>query len=51
MARKNVVFKYIPTTEIVADALTKALPSVKFSDCRSKMGIEEMKPTVKGGTN
>ncbi len=51
MARKDVAFKYIPTTEMVADALTKALPSAKFSDCRSKMGIEETKPTGKGGTN
>ena len=44
VARKDVSFKYIPTTEMVADALTKSLPPAKLIYCRTQMGIGEIKP-------
>lgn len=39
VTRKDIVFKYISTDKMVADALTKPLPSTKFNYCRSMMGI------------
>lgn len=39
--RKDVAFKYISTNKMVADALTKPLPSAKFSFCRSEMGMND----------
>ena len=44
MARKDVSFKYIPTAEMVADALTKPLPTGKLIFCRTKMGLGKIKP-------
>lgn len=40
VARKDVEFKYIPTTDMAADALTKPLPLANFHYCRTKMGID-----------
>jgi hypothetical protein len=37
--RKEVCFKYIPTQEMVADALTKAVPESKLVFCRQGMGV------------
>ena len=39
VARKEVEFKYIPTAEMVADMLTKAVPKGKFTFCRKHMGV------------
>ena len=39
--RKDVAFQYISTNKMVADALTKPLPSAKFSFCRSEMGMND----------
>ena len=39
VARKDVTFHYIKTNDMVADALTKAVPTSKFEFCRTSMGI------------
>ena len=39
--RKDISFKYIPTTKMVADALTKPLPTIKLEYCRKGMGVGE----------
>jgi hypothetical protein len=39
VARKEVEFEYISTSEMVADALTKAVPEAKFNYCREHMGV------------
>ncbi|PRW61567.1 Retrovirus-related Pol poly from transposon TNT 1-94 isoform B [Chlorella sorokiniana] len=42
VTRKDISFKYIPTTKMVADALTKPLPAAKLAFCRTAMGITSM---------
>lgn len=37
--RGEVSFTYVPTSHMIADALTKALPSTKFAFCRDGMGM------------
>lgn len=39
VTRKDVSFSYIKTDGMVADALTKPVPKIKFEFCRSAMGI------------
>jgi hypothetical protein len=39
VARKEVLFEYVPTSQMVADALTKAVPEAKFLYCREHMGV------------
>jgi hypothetical protein len=34
------VFEYCPTSEMVADILTKPLPAVMFRKCRVGMGLD-----------
>ena len=38
--RGEVSFAFVPTSHMVADALTKALPSPKFAFCRTAMGMK-----------
>jgi len=40
--RKDIMFKYIPTSNMVADALTKPLPAAKLEYCRTAMGVSEV---------
>jgi hypothetical protein len=40
--RKDIAFKYLPTTEMVADALTKPVPPNKLAYCRERMGVGAM---------
>ena len=40
--RRDVSFSYIKTDEMVADALTKPLPSTKFMFCRHAMGMSDI---------
>lgn len=40
--RKDINFKYIPTTKMVADVLTKPLPATKFQFCRTAMGVSSI---------
>jgi hypothetical protein len=40
--RKDIAFKYLPTTEMVADALTKPVPPNKLAYCRERMGVGTM---------
>jgi hypothetical protein len=44
---KQVDVKYMPTTELVADALTKALPKVPFQDNRGYMNFREKNDGMK----
>jgi hypothetical protein len=39
VARDEVQFRYCPTAEMVADALTKAVPAPKFLICKEGMGV------------
>ena len=41
VALKDFAFKYIPTTEMIADALTKPLPAGKHNYCRDGMGVKQ----------
>ena len=43
VARKDITFKYIPTSKMVADALSKPLPEKKLNYCRSCMGVRAEK--------
>lgn len=43
VARNEIEFRYISTTEMVADALTKAVPEGKHRACMKGMGITEIK--------
>ena len=40
VTRKDVSFSYIKTDVMVADALTKPVPKIKFEFCRASMGIK-----------
>ncbi|KAJ9523830.1 hypothetical protein QJQ45_020031, partial [Haematococcus lacustris] len=39
--RGEVEFSYCPTADMVADALTKALPGPKFVSCKAGMGVKK----------
>lgn len=41
--RKDITFKYISTDKMVADILTKPLPTAKFVFCRDSMGMKDCK--------
>ena len=38
--KKKVGFSYLPTSEMVADGLTKALPKIKFQLFRNRLGVK-----------
>ena len=38
----SVKYSFIPTSQQVADSLTKALPQVKTEWCRENMGVQEI---------
>lgn len=40
IVRNEVLFTYLPTTDMVADCMTKALPTPKFVFCTTAMGIK-----------
>ncbi|MFN7609405.1 MAG: hypothetical protein ACK5QX_00490, partial [bacterium] len=39
VARGEVAFSFIPTSEMVADCFTKALPPARFKVCRAGLGM------------
>ncbi|GAB4822219.1 hypothetical protein N2152v2_009265 [Parachlorella kessleri] len=41
--RKDITFKYVSTDKMVADGLTKPLPTAKLDYCRTAMGVETLK--------
>lgn len=41
VARKEVVFSYCPTEQMLADCMTKPLPEPKFAVCLVGMGVRE----------
>ena len=41
--RKDITFEYVSTDKMVADGLTKPLPTAKLDYCRTAMGVETLK--------
>ena len=41
VALKDIAFKYISTDEMIADVLTKPLPTGKHHYCRDGMGVRQ----------